>query len=261
MSLKQYLFSRVFVMHALLAASTSFLIFYGFYRAADIYTMHGETVKVPDLNGRAASELTQGNAAGKFVFTVVDSIYDPNVKGGLIIRQDPEKGSLVKEGRIIYLFIASHQPPKLLMPKLVDKSLRQAIAMIESYGLKSGNVKMVADPCKNCILSQQFQGKDILPGSPVRLGSKIDLVVGKGSVNETVALPDCIGLTFEDAKNKLSSSALQVGLIVPDAAISDTMTSFVYKQRPGSGNEVQPGTKVDLYITNDESKLDVSKAP
>jgi beta-lactam-binding protein with PASTA domain len=70
-----------------------------------------------------------------------------------------------------------------MMPKLIDRSLRQATSMIESYGLKIGRVNFINDPCVNCILKQLMYGTEIKPGMPVKKGSQIDLVVGKGDKN------------------------------------------------------------------------------
>ena len=76
-------------------------------------------------------------------YTIIDSIYDPSQKAGIVIKQDPEAKTFVKHNRIIYLYVTSTQAPQISMPKLVDRSERQAVFMIESYGLKIGNIKEV----------------------------------------------------------------------------------------------------------------------
>jgi beta-lactam-binding protein with PASTA domain len=112
-------------------------------------------------------------------FVIIDSIYDPKEKSGIVIKQDPEAKSLVKHNRIIYLYVTSTQAPQIAMPKLVDRSTRQAVFMIESYGLKVGKVTEITGDCKGCVLKQYFNGKEITPGEPIKKGSKIDLAVGK----------------------------------------------------------------------------------
>ena len=98
---------------------------------------------------------------------------------GVVIKQDPEAKSLVKHNRIIYLYVTSTQPPQMAMPKLVDRSTRQAVFMIESYGLKVGKITEIAGDCKGCVLKQFYNGKEIAPGDVIKKGSKIDLAVGK----------------------------------------------------------------------------------
>jgi len=112
-------------------------------------------------------------------YTIIDSVYSPEDKPGIVIKQDPEAKSMVKHNRIIYLYVTSTQAPQMAMPKLVDRSTRQAVFMIESYGLKVGKITEIAGDCKGCVLKQYFNGKEIMPGDAIKKGSKIDLSVGK----------------------------------------------------------------------------------
>jgi beta-lactam-binding protein with PASTA domain len=105
-----------------------------------------------------------------------------------VIKQDPEAKSLVKHNRIIYLYVTSTQAPQIAMPKLVDRSTRQAVFMIESYGLKVGKITEIAGDCKGCVLKQFFKGKEIVPGEAIKKGSKIDLAVGK-TENDYISAP------------------------------------------------------------------------
>jgi len=144
-----------------------------------VYTHHGETAEVPDFKGKAINEL-EAFVAGKNVgYIIIDSIYAPKEKSGIVIKQDPEAKSLVKRNRTIYLYVTSTQAPQISMPKLVDRSTRQAISMIESYGLKVGELKEIVAGCKGCVLKQYFNGKEIMPGEGIKKGSKIDLTIGK----------------------------------------------------------------------------------
>ncbi|HXB39216.1 MAG TPA: PASTA domain-containing protein [Bacteroidia bacterium] len=256
MSYFKFIRSKTFVKHFLLASSSALLLLWIGFKLFGMYTQHGVTYTVPDFNGQSIFTLDEFVKDKKVRYLVNDSIYDPKQKPGIILRQDPEKETQVKENRIIYLTVTSVLPPQIEMPKLVDLSLRAAIAKIESYGLKANQPTLVADPCKNCVLKQLFNGKEIAPGTSLKKGSKIDLVVGKGTTNETVTLPDCVGLTFCDAKNKLLAAALQVGNIIIDKTIADTCEAFVYKQTPGAAKdrEVSTGARIDLYISDEKPK-------
>lgn len=263
MSYLKFIRTRTFFVHFALAAISALLVLWIGFKLFGLYTQHGVTVPVPDFAGKSVFDL-DGFVNGKEVrYEIIDSIYDPKQKPGVILRQDPDKNTEVKKGRVIYLYVTSVLPPQIEMPKLVDRSLRQAIAMIESYGLVANQPTFVADPCKNCVLKQLFNGKEIAPGTKIKKGSKIDLLVGKGTTSETVTLPDCIGLTFCDAKNKLLAAALQVGNVIVDKTIGDTCEAFVYRQTPMPAREREIGTgaKVDLYVTDDKSKIDEEHKP
>lgn len=262
MSYFKFIRTKAFVKHLLLASVSALVTLWLAFKLFSVYTHHGVTYPVPDFAGKPIAELNDFIKDKKIRYQIIDSIYDEKQTPGTIIRQDPEKGTEVKENRIVYLYVTSVLPPQIEMPKLVDRSLRQAIAMIESYGLKAGDPKYVADACKNCVLKQFFKGKEIAPGTRIKKGSRIDLWVGKGTTSEMVTLPNCIGMTFCEAKNKLLASALQVGSIVIDKTIGDSCEAIVYRQTPmaGEGKEVGSGARIDLYITDDKSKIKLLNA-
>src|SRR5688572_830303 len=92
------------------------------------YTNHGETVTVPDFTGTKLAQLDQFVADKHVRYQIIDSLYDPKAAKGVVVRQEPEPKALVKDNRTIYLYVTSLLPPGIIMPKLVDRSLRQATA-------------------------------------------------------------------------------------------------------------------------------------
>ena len=259
MSYLKFIRTKGFFIHAGLAALTVVLLLWIGFKLVAVYTQHNITVQVPDFIGKPVASLNDFIQDKKLRYQIIDSIYSPQKTPGTIIKQDPEKDSEVKENRVVYLYVTSTLPPQIEMPKLVDRSLRQAIAMVESYGLKA-NIKYVADACKNCVIKQFYKGKEITAGTPVKKGSVIELQVGKGDGgSETVALPNLLGLNFCDAKNKLQSSSLQVGNVMADKSVSDTCVAIVYRQtpKPDKDKEIGAGAKIDVYITADKNKIEL----
>jgi beta-lactam-binding protein with PASTA domain len=256
MSYFKFIRTKTFFLHFFLAAVSAVLVLWIGFKLFAMYTQHGVTVPVPNFSGLSVFELDNFVKDKKVRYTIIDSTYDPKQKPGTIYRQDPEKETQVKEDRVIYLYVTSVMPPQIEMPKLEGLSLRSAIAHIESYGLKV-KVTWVPDPYKNVVVKQLSDGKEIKPGTLIKKGTLIEIQVGKGTTSETVTLPDCLGLTFCDAKNKLLAAALQVGQIIIDKTIGDTCEAFVYRQTPmaAQGREVGTGARIDLYITDDQSKL------
>ena len=183
-----FLKSKVFFKHFIISVISVIVVLWSLFKVLAIYTHHGETAEVPDFSGKAISELDNFVIDKNVGYVIIDSIYEPKEKSGIVVKQDPEAKSLVKHNRIIYLYVTSTQAPQLAMPKLVDRSTRQAVFMIESYGLKVGDINEVAADCKGCVLKQFFKGKEVVPGDPIKKGSKIDLMVGKME-NEYVVAP------------------------------------------------------------------------
>lgn len=261
MSYFKFIRTKTFITHFLLASVSALLVLWIGFKLFGVYTQHGVTVPVPDFAKLSVFDLDNFVKDKKVRYQIIDSVYDPKQKPGTILRQDPEKGTEVKEDRVVYLYVTAVLPPQVEMPKLLDLSLRAAIAKIESYGLRAGKVTPVSDPCNNCVVKQLYKGADIAPGTRIKKGSVIDLAIGRGTTSEAVTLPDCTGLSFCDAKNKLLSAALQVGNIVIDKTIADTCEALVYRQTPMAqqDREVSAGARVDLYITDDLEKIKEKK--
>ena len=174
-----YLKSKTFFKHLALATVSLVIVLWALFKLLGVYTHHGETAEVPDFKGKTIAELDNFVKDKNVGYTIIDSVYSPQEKPGIVIKQDPEAKSMVKHNRIIYLYVTGTQAPQMAMPKLVDRSTRQAVFMIESYGLKVGKITEIAGDCKGCVLKQYFNGKEIMPGDAIKKGSKIDLSVGK----------------------------------------------------------------------------------
>ncbi len=186
----EYIKSKIFLKHLALSVTSLAIVLWVLFKLLAVYTHHGETAEVPDFKGKSIVELENFVADKHVGFTIIDSIYAPDEKPGVVVKQDPEAKSLVKHNRVIYLYVTSTQPPQMAMPKLVDKSTRQAIFMIESYGLKLGTITEINGDCKGCVLKQFFNGKEILPGDPIKKGSKINLTVGKKDEGNSIITSD-----------------------------------------------------------------------
>lgn len=170
--------TKQFWLHFGLACLSVFIVLFCFIKYLSSYTDHGEFVEVPDFNEKRMTELgvfVQGKGVN---YLIIDSIYDPTKAPGIVIKQDPSPKSKVKHNRNIYLYVTSMVAPQIEMPKLVDRSERQAKQMIISYGLKLGSVKTRPADCNGCVVEQLFEGKNIEQGKMIKKGSKISLVVG-----------------------------------------------------------------------------------
>ena len=254
--------TKKFWLHGFLASLSAIIFLWLFFQIMNLYTEHNEEVAVPDFKGQEIVKLNNFIEDKDVNYKIIDSIYKPDEKPGIVFDQDPQPNGKVKNNRTIYLYVTSLVPPQIIMPKLIDRSLRQAISMIESYGLKLGSIKYISDPCTNCILKQLSEGNLIEPGASIKKGTQIDLVIGKGQDNnEKVTIVNIIGNRFCDGKSKLLSSGLKIGAIIADSKISDTCSAFIYKQIPtsSSSTEVSVGTSIDVYITTDASKITEQK--
>ena len=252
-----FLKSRAFLINLAIAVVALPLLFWIIFAWIGSYTRHNEFVEVPDFKDLKIRQLDAFVKDKNISYEIIDSLWDPKLQKGVVIRQDPEPGSKVKKDRSIYLYVTATMPPMIAMPKLEDLSTRQATAVCESYGLKVV-FKAVPDPCSGCIVKQLYKGKHIEPGTPILKGETVTLEFGKGEEDsgEGFPVPNLVGLNFRAARGKMTDLGLEWTLIA-DPGIKDTLNATVYDQdpEPGRGKTLIQGATIDLRITNDKGKL------
>lgn len=256
-SFLKILTSKIFIYNVLGAAITVILILGITYKWLASYTEHGSTVTVPDLRGLQVKGVESFLKTKSLQFKISDStIYDPDQPPGTVVEQDPSPNEKVKENRTIYLSITRTLAPKVKMPNLVDVSFRQAEAILQSYGLKSGKIIYKPDLCKNCVLSYEIKGKVLRAGDEVSKGTVIDLVLGDGFGNTKINVPQLVGLTLEEALFVLKGSSLNAGAIISQGKVKDSLNAYVYRQSPAAGDSVivNQGESIDLFISNSGPK-------
>lgn len=252
----QFLKSKTFFKHLAIYIVLLGLLIWMLMAWLKSSTNHGEVIQVPDFTNVKLADLDKFVSDKNIRYLVIDSIYDVKAEKGTVVKQEPEPGAEVKENRIIFLYVTSLLPPSIQMPKLIDRSLRQAASMITTYGLKLGKTKFVPDQCANCVLDQLVKGKKIAPGEVIEKGTVIDLVVGKGLSDEEVGVPCLLGLTRKEAMEKLSENSLSIGAVSFDEP-KDSLSARVYRQSPSCGKEttINMGATVDLFLTADKSRI------
>jgi beta-lactam-binding protein with PASTA domain len=223
-----------------------------FFSSLSLITQHGAEVKVPSVAGRDLRSAEKTLRAYGFD-VVVDSSYDPGKKAFAVLNQQPEPGSVVKDGRTIFLTVNKAEPPTTPMPNLVNLSFRSASLIIKSNRLILGDTTYRPDIAAGAVLEQLFRGKTIAPGTSIPQGSRIDLVIGDGLGNVEFNVPDVIGMSFYEGRETLSGNGLHATPVF-DADVTDTASAIIYNQtlapfnEGGAPNRIREGDYVDIYI-------------
>lgn len=262
MSIKEFIFSKVFVKNLGLAALITVGLIVVLLIWLNFFTRHGQSRSVPDFYGLTRDETVQLARKSKMKFTVIDSVYTSLVPRGCVAEQSPKAGLKVKKWRNIALTINAYRPEMVAMPDLIDLPKRQAISLIESSGLKMGKLIYKPDLSIDVVLEQTSDGNKISKNDSLQKGSIIDLVLGKGLSNQRTPVPDLIGMSLEPATNRILESSLNLGTFIYDNTIKtaeDTTNAFVYKQNPENREDatLQIGSSVYLWLTVDSLKLPV----
>lgn len=256
MNFFQFIGSRQFWRHFLLSVALSGVVIILVISTLKWYTHHGESVVVPNLVGLTPEQISQLETISDVEVMIVDSVFDSRMPRGSVLIQDPVAGSKVKRHRKVYLTTVAVTPEKVDMPDLVDLTLRQAAATLETYGLKLGRISYVPDIAENAVLAQLHNGRSIKPGAELLKGSVIDLRVGQSFSGGRSPLPFLVGKTREEAISLLNRSLLTLGdETFEDGA--DPETARVYSQSPAytSGKLLNPGQSVSL-VFKDPSTFD-----
>jgi len=250
--------SRTFILHLSMSLLVVFIILACTYTWLNSYTNHGETITVPDLHGMKYSELEKFLSDKNMRVEISDSSsFVIDKAPGIVLEQDPAPNQKVKEGRTVYVAITRSVPPQIKFPNLIDVSQRQAEAILNSYGLKVGQLIYKPDLAKNAVLSILYEGRELKQGDEIKKGSVVDLVLGDGIGNTNVAVPDFTGLTMDEVMFVLQGSSLNQGAIVFDESVRDSAMAKVYRQMPkvGDSSFIKQGESVNFFFTQNLDKL------
>lgn len=260
MSLINFITSRVFLKHLILAFLLVLIIVFFTLRQLKSYTRHGESFPVPNFTGLTINEIESISEQNDLKYEIIDSTHFDSAKPGVVVEQVPEPGSRVKRNRIVFLTINSTVPEKVTLPKLTDISFRQAQALIENCGLILGTISYEPSEYNNLVLKVQQNASEIYEGNIILKGSSVDLIIGSSSGSQDTPLPILTGFTYIEAENLLKTNFLNTGVLIYDESIitsEDTLAAFIWKQYPNFQNTriVSLGTSIDLWFTLDSLKI------
>jgi len=176
---------------------TIVLLAVGIRYGIDIYTHHGEKIKVPRIiNKQQAKAEAMLKTAGLRV-QVSDTGYVKHLPPGCVLEQTPEAGQIVKSGRIVYIVINSPHTPTMTIPDIIDNcSLREAMARLQSMGFKLGQPEFMAGE-KDWVYGLKADGRQVATGQKVSVEAVIVIQVGNGMRDLTDSV-DYVDPVYED---------------------------------------------------------------
>lgn len=253
MNFIRFLFSKQLWLNILAMLVVSLLLFGLTFQGLSNYTHHGEKITVPDLRNMSLDEIEVHLKSKSLRYTVLDSTYVKGKAPKTVIEQNPGPAEKVKENRRIYLTINAQTPPIVKVPNIIDASLRNAEAQLQSVGLEIGEKEYKPDIAKNAVLEMKYENKTVEAGTGIPKGSTIDLVLGSGISNTRIDVPELIGKTFHEAKITLKLLDLHVGSVVMDGEITDVPNALVHWQAPppsipGTTRLINIGEPIDLFL-------------
>lgn len=144
------------------------------------WTRHGETISVPSVRSMPFDRAVSSLSAEGLVGIVSDSVYDNRTAPGTVIEQNPKAGTVVKEGREVFLTINAFSLKMVTLPTLTDISLRQARSILEGLEIRNIVERRVPSDFKDLVVGVRYKGARLMPGARVPVNATIELEVGEG---------------------------------------------------------------------------------
>ncbi len=231
-----------------------------------VYTLHGQGSPTPDFIGLTEQQLQHLIKSKNLRYTIIDSVHIHNAPKGAVVEQDPKPGQKVKKNRRLFFTINAWSEEMVAVPRVTDLSLRDAKVIIESFGLRIGELIYIPSEYTNLVLGQHYEGKPVEPSTSVPKRSKIDLIVGQGLSRETTAIPNLTGLTTDESKRISQSVYLNIGATIYDDNVitrDDSIRAFVWKQNPPAEQGItrRLGASIDIWLTTDSTLISTIKSP
>ena len=198
MSLRKFLTSKVFFIQAAIALVIIVVLVFGIMKWLSFTTNHGEEITVPDLSKLSVELAEEKLDALDLEYVLLDTTeYQKDYPKFSVVKQDPIAGSKVKEGRKIYIKVNSDAYRDIVMPDLIEQTLRQAEPTLKALGLELGEKTYKPYLGKDMVLEMRYKGRKLKAGDKIPKASKIDLVLGDGKVGFEEEV-DSVPVTIEE---------------------------------------------------------------
>jgi beta-lactam-binding protein with PASTA domain len=243
------------IFHICLGLSVFYALIYLSLQSLDSITLHGQDILVPDLKSFSIYEVEDTLASLQLRFSVVDSgAYNADYHRGAVIEQLPRAGSKVKNNRELKLTVNPKNVSLISLPDYKDRSCRQYISELKAKGFRIGKFIYKKDEHANVVLGVRYQGNQLNVDEKLKKSIKLDLLLGNGQGIQ-FNMPKLVGLTHINIAVRLQNLSLNKGEFRYDNTVIDTLKSFVYRQVPNEKKEIDLGTFVSLWFTQDSSNI------
>ena len=189
--------NKVFWVNLIAMPIVVICIIFGVLHWLDVYTHHGESIIVPNVNGLPLKEAEKELGKKKLTQEVVDSNYVKGLPAGAVLEQKPVAGAKVKIGRTIYLTINTGEVPKVAIPDIIDNSsYRQAEARLRAMGFKLTEPEYIEGE-KDWIYGVKYNGKELTSGEKIPREAVLTLCVGDDELKGDSIQTDSLRINTE----------------------------------------------------------------
>ncbi|ACC98299.1 PASTA domain containing protein [Elusimicrobium minutum Pei191] len=206
-------------------------------------------VPVPDLTSKKISEALDLLAASNLAMKKAGEEISPDAAPGSVVRQIPSQGSVVREGRIIRVWVSATEE-EFAMPNLIGMTLRNAQLYVRQNGLMTGNTDNA--------YSNEYEKGSVIDQTPkvdsmVRKGSVVSLIISNGPPPaDVILIPEFRLKKLFELTRWASSNDIEVE--IKDDPKSAFPNGTITEQSPIADSELKRGSTV--YITVSRRKVE-----
>jgi len=213
-----------------------------------MYVDLGDETELPDVIEMSLDEATRVLEEEGFEIVVNDSLYDAKHDVGTVIEQNPYPYATVKEGRRVYLTVSIGEKP-IIMPNLFGVSPREAELILETFGLQVGSKFYVPNDryYEGTVMSQSYP-----QGQEIKSGTKIDIIISLGQISKDAIVPDLVGKSLHEARERLKAVELDIAEIIWEER-DNILPETIISQSIPSGQSFEEEETIILIVSKEMS--------
>ncbi|MEA2082560.1 MAG: PASTA domain-containing protein [Elusimicrobiota bacterium] len=201
---------------------------------------------VPDLSGKSPEFAELFLASKNFKLNVAGQEFTTAGKKGMIFRQSPAAGFLLKSGKTIDTWISGGSF-SMAVPDVKGLSVAEAKETLQDCSLSSSATQKETS---NDIAENKIIRTIPAAGAWCERGTGIVLVVSAGAKLTTV--PNLRGKTLSRVKTILKSKRLILGMVKKETNI-DHRFDIILRQYPRAGRKVKQGTSITVVLNAEDN--------
>lgn len=225
------------------------------------YTNHGQKLVLPDFNEMHIREANKLAKEKTFQIIVNDSTHIVGKPGGIIINQNPQASSQVKENRKVYVTTTKYISDQIRLkslPELYGREYEQKRKELEQMKINSRVKDYKYDPGEpDHILEVYYDGKLVVSREgrendvKIEKGGTLDFILSKRS-GLSISVPDLKCQTLAAAEFLIEDgSRLSVGSVTEQGEVEDRANAYIIQQYPPYDDNATMliGDAIDLVIS------------
>jgi len=234
---------------ALIALFLGAVAFVSFDWAFSALVHSKKEVKVPDITKQSVYTALDTLESANLAIKKAGEEYQPDLPAGSIIRQLPQAGTVVREGKVIRIWI-SQGTESIAVPDVSGMTIRNAELAIRQVSLTVGQ--------KNTAFSDTVDRGNVVSQTPsagsfAAKGHAVNLIISNGkspSANKT--MPDFTQKKLSEVNRWAADSDITVQTSEDEE--SDFPGGTVIRQSPQPGTEVMPKSSIQVTVSGRASE-------